>query len=206
MGNAAGTGATRRSIAHGESYLNSLSKEIKSTGGEVGALAACSPILCTFLCPRKLLHISSKNSHFPASQYSICTALFSPFLEVTPEEMQESLNTNVVAAFSFSREAIIKFKENTTDAENPNCGTLGVAASACGNTMTSGFAIGKFGARGQSQSLVKYTQNHDRRRPRAQRGSPESPASIAQSYLSLVNQEKSAWTWELDLRPAHEKW
>ncbi|KAJ6578038.1 hypothetical protein B0H19DRAFT_1337977 [Mycena capillaripes] len=85
-----------------------------------------------------------------------------PFLEVTPEEVQESqsipsclsLNTNIVAAFSFSREAILKFKENTIEAENPNRGTL-IFASTRGNAMTSGFAIGKFGARGLSQSLVE---------------------------------------------------
>jgi len=33
-----------------------------------------------------------------------------------------------------------------------------------------------------------------------------SPESIAKSYLYLVNQDRSAWTWELDLRPSHEKW
>ncbi|KAJ7740093.1 hypothetical protein B0H16DRAFT_1676389 [Mycena metata] len=26
------------------------------------------------------------------------------------------------------------------------------------------------------------------------------------AYLYLVNQDRAAWTWELDLRPAHEKW
>jgi NAD(P)-dependent dehydrogenase (short-subunit alcohol dehydrogenase family) len=69
-----------------------------------------------------------------------------------------ALNTNVTAAFSFSREAILKFKENTIDAENPNRGTLiftGATASMRGNTMTSAFSIGKFGARALSQSLAK---------------------------------------------------
>ncbi|KAG1767825.1 hypothetical protein EDD22DRAFT_978105 [Suillus occidentalis] len=32
------------------------------------------------------------------------------------------------------------------------------------------------------------------------------PNSIAKSYLHLVKQDSSAWTWEIDLRPAHEKW
>lgn len=27
-----------------------------------------------------------------------------------------------------------------------------------------------------------------------------------QTYMYLVRQDRSAWTWELDLRPAHEKW
>ncbi|KAK0216498.1 hypothetical protein EDD85DRAFT_798471 [Armillaria nabsnona] len=33
-----------------------------------------------------------------------------------------------------------------------------------------------------------------------------SPDGIAESYLHLIKQPRSAWTWELDLRPAHEKW
>ncbi|KAI0747138.1 NAD(P)-binding protein [Daedaleopsis nitida] len=32
------------------------------------------------------------------------------------------------------------------------------------------------------------------------------PASIAAGYLYLVGQDRSAWTWELDFRPAHERW
>ena len=69
-----------------------------------------------------------------------------------------ALNTNVAAACAFSRESILKFKENTIDAENPNRGTLiftGATASTRGNTMTSAFSIAKFGVRGLSQSLAK---------------------------------------------------
>ena len=33
-----------------------------------------------------------------------------------------------------------------------------------------------------------------------------NPDSIAKGYLYLANQDRSAWTWELDLRPAHERW
>ncbi|KAN0118983.1 hypothetical protein V8E52_004755 [Russula decolorans] len=39
----------------------------------------------------------------------------------------------------------------------------------------------------------------------ANRDGSLSPESIAKSYLYLANQDRSAWTWELDLRPAHEK-
>jgi len=32
------------------------------------------------------------------------------------------------------------------------------------------------------------------------------PESIAKAYWYLAHQDRSAWTWELDMRPAHEKW
>ncbi|KAJ3494866.1 hypothetical protein NLJ89_g10720 [Agrocybe chaxingu] len=95
----------------------------------------------------------------------------------------------------------------------------GATASARGNTTTSAFAVGKFGTRALSQSLAKEFGKEnihvahaiidgailtDRQRDR---NSPEwqnnadvrlHPDSIAASYLYLVNQDRSAWTWELD--------
>ncbi|KAJ7888573.1 hypothetical protein B0H14DRAFT_2693017 [Mycena olivaceomarginata] len=239
VGNAAGTGAAAARafskagysvalIARGQASLNALSEEIKSTGGEA------APFCMPSYTPGNFSSVfASISSQFPASQYSMRAALFNigygvwkPFLEVTPEEVQESLDTNVAAAFSFSRETILKFKENSIDAQNPTRGTLiftGATASMRGNTRTSAFSIGKFGARALSQSLAKEFGKDDihvahaiidgqimtgAALARAGDNPPSglSPDSIAQSYLYLANQEKSAWTWELDLRPAHERW
>lgn len=32
------------------------------------------------------------------------------------------------------------------------------------------------------------------------------PDDIAKSYLALIDQPKSAWTQELDIRPSNENW
>ncbi|KAF8292376.1 hypothetical protein DL93DRAFT_2234353, partial [Clavulina sp. PMI_390] len=32
------------------------------------------------------------------------------------------------------------------------------------------------------------------------------PASIAKAYWYLAHQDRQAWTFEIDLRPAHENW
>jgi len=110
-------------------------------------------------------------------------------------------------------------------------GTLiftGATASLRGNTTTSAFAAGKFGLRALSQSLAKEFGKENIHvahaiidggiltdRSAGYRNDPAweqnedvrlNPDSIAQTYLYLTNQERSAWTWELDLRPAHEKW
>ncbi|KAJ7101416.1 hypothetical protein B0H15DRAFT_411285 [Mycena belliarum] len=239
VGNAAGTGAAAARVfsnagygialvARNQGSLNALSDEINGAGGN--AVPFCMP---SYSPGNFSTTFASIRNSFPASHYSFRAALFNighgvwkPFLEVTPEDVQESFNTNVAAAFSFSREAILKFKENTTDTENPNRGTLiftGATASIRGNTMTSAFSIGKFGARALSQSLAKEFGKDDIHVAHAiidgqimtgaalarlgdKPPSGLSPESIAQSYLYLANQEKSAWTWELDLRPAHEKW
>ncbi|KAK7023003.1 NAD-P-binding protein [Favolaschia claudopus] len=232
IGRAAGTGAAvaRRFskegysvalIARGEDSLNALSDEIKKGGGE--AAPYCIPSYSPDDIASAFTSISAQ---FPNSHYALRAALFNvgyavwkPFLEVTAAEVQESLNTNVAAAFAFSRSAILKFKENNLNAENPKRGTLiftGATASTRGNKMTSAFSIGKFGARALSQSLAKefgkdgihveIMTGAALERSRDQPLSGLSPESIAQAYMYLVNQEKSAWTWELDLRPAQEQW
>ncbi|KAJ7604914.1 hypothetical protein FB45DRAFT_954708 [Roridomyces roridus] len=234
IGNAAGTGAAAARtfsksgysvalLARRQGSLDALANNLKGSGGD--AASFCMPSYT----PKDFTStFSAIRSHFPASKYSLRATLWNigfaiemPFLQVTPEEVQESLDTNVSAAFAFSHEAILQFKQNTVDAENPARGTLiftGATASTRGNTMTSAFSIGKFGARALSQSLAKEFGKDDihaiidgqimtgsalsNEKP----PSGLSPESIAQSYLYLVNQEKSAWTWELDLHPAHEKW
>lgn len=91
--------------------------------------------------------------------------IWKPFLDLTEEEVRESLDVNALAAFTFSREVLLEFTKN--DVEQPSeggkggsrkKGTLiftGATASIRGNTTTSAFAIGKFGVRALSQSLAK---------------------------------------------------
>ena len=93
---------------------------------------------------------------FPSLRSSL-TRNPQPFLEVTPEEVQESVDTNIVAAFAFSREAITAFKGLDLNDKGKR-GTLlftGATASLRGNTTTSAFAAGKFAVRALSQSLAK---------------------------------------------------
>lgn len=107
---------------------------------------------------------SSIHSHFPSSSFSVRAALFNvglsifkPFLDIKPEEVQQCLETNVLAGFAFSREAILSFKRNDLDAAGTR-GTLiftGATASTRGNVSTSAMAAAKSANRALSQSLAK---------------------------------------------------
>ncbi|KAJ7060509.1 hypothetical protein C8F01DRAFT_1142925 [Mycena amicta] len=235
IGNASGTGsAAARAfakagysvalIARNKASLEACAKEINANGGEA------EPFCMASYSPKNFSDtFSSIQSHFSASEYSFRAALFNigyavwkPFLETTPEEVEESLNTNVAAAFAFSREAILKFKENPVDTQHPARGTLiftGATASTRGGATTSAFSSSKSALRSLSQSLAKEFGKDDIHVAHTiidgliQTGSaPQTetlkldPESIAQAHLYLTQQAKSAWTWELDLRPATEKW
>jgi NADP-dependent 3-hydroxy acid dehydrogenase YdfG len=69
------------------------------------------------------------------------------------------VDTNIVAAFAFARQAILAFKElDIEEGGKGKRGTLlftGATASLRGNTTTSAFAASKFGIRALAQSLAK---------------------------------------------------
>ncbi|KAF9530714.1 short-chain dehydrogenase/reductase SDR [Crepidotus variabilis] len=244
VGNGLGTGgATARLfakngyevalIARGGNTLESLAKEINSNGGQAKSFPVSS-----YSHEDVTNAWSSIHKAFPKPEYAIRAAVFNggagvfkKFLDITPEDVQTSLQASVASAFSFSRGAILAFKDNDIDESNGARGSLiftGATASIRGNILTSSFAAGKHGLRALSQSLGKeFGQENihvahaiidggiltDRSREYKNDPSWETnanihlkPESIAASYLYLVNQDRSAWTWELDLRPAHEKW
>jgi len=90
----------------------------------------------------------------------------------------------------------------------------GYANSSC-------FAMGKFGLRGLAQSMARELQPknvhvghfvidggigraEDPNDPRAaERGDDGllSPDAIAETYYHVYRQHRSAWTWEIELRP-----
>jgi NAD(P)-dependent dehydrogenase (short-subunit alcohol dehydrogenase family) len=95
----------------------------------------------------------------------------------------------------------------------------GASASLKGFAMSSSFAMGKFALRGLAQSAARELQPKgihvvhfiiDGGVANAQRTSevPDSmldPDAIAQTYLDVMRQHRSAWTFEVDLRPWTEK-
>ena len=99
----------------------------------------------------------------------------------------------------------------------------GASASVKGYPNSSSFAMGKFGLRGLAQSLARelqpqnihvahfvidggILQGADDARG-AQRGDDGMllPDEIAKTYLQVHRQHRSAWTWEVELRPWVEK-
>lgn len=99
----------------------------------------------------------------------------------------------------------------------------GASASVKGYPNSSSFAMGKFGLRGLAQSMARelHPQNihighfvidggiikksgDDRAVARGDDGMLD-PDAIAESYLQFHRQHRSAWSWELEVRPWVEK-
>ena len=97
----------------------------------------------------------------------------------------------------------------------------GASASVKGYARSASFAMGKFALRGLAQSIARELapkgihvahividgaiRNPGREEPPDAPDSLLDPDAIARTYLHLLQQDRSAWTWEVELRPWVER-
>ncbi|MDX2270350.1 MAG: SDR family NAD(P)-dependent oxidoreductase [Cyanobacteriota bacterium] len=97
----------------------------------------------------------------------------------------------------------------------------GASASVKGYPQSAPFAMGKFALRGLAQSIARELaprnihvahfvidggiRSATRQDPPDQPDSYLDPDAIAQTYLAILRQPRSAWTWEVELRPWVER-
>ena len=97
----------------------------------------------------------------------------------------------------------------------------GASASMKGYPQSAAFAMGKFALRGLAQSMARELapqgihvghvvidgaiRNPGRTEPADAPDSMLDPDAIAASYWHLITQPRSAWTWEIELRPWVER-
>src|SRR5579885_2422433 len=97
----------------------------------------------------------------------------------------------------------------------------GASASVKGYAQSAPFAMGKFALRGLAQSMARELspqgihvahividggiRSASRQNPPDRPDGFLDPDAIAQTYLHLVQQHRSAWAWEVELRPWIEK-
>jgi NAD(P)-dependent dehydrogenase (short-subunit alcohol dehydrogenase family) len=94
----------------------------------------------------------------------------------------------------------------------------GASASVKGYAESAPFAMGKFALRGLAQSLarefaprgihVAHFVIDGAIRPAGRADDADAmldPDAIAQAYLHVLMQPRSAWTWEIELRPWAER-
>jgi NAD(P)-dependent dehydrogenase (short-subunit alcohol dehydrogenase family) len=140
-------------------------------------------------------------------------------LELEPETFEQSWKANCLGGFLAARAVVPAMLERGR-------GTVifsGATASLRGAARFAGLAVGKFGLRALAQSMARELGPQgihvahviidgmiDTVRMRAMVGDrPKEtmldPAAIAETYWQLHAQDRTAWTHELDLRPAVEK-
>ena len=140
-----------------------------------------------------------------------------PLIELDTAAVAKSLAITAYGGFLVAQEAAKRMLLNKHGAIL----FTGASASVKGYPLSAPFAMGKFALRGLAQSIARELQpkgihvahfviDGGIRGPRhvEQADAPDSmldPDAIAQNYLNVLMQDRSAWTWEIELRPWVEK-
>ena len=137
-----------------------------------------------------------------------------PFIELDPDDVYKALMITCYGGFLVGQEAA---KRMLVVGQGSILFT-GASASVKGYKNSAPFAMGKFGLRGLAQSMARELAPNNihvahfvidggiegPKHPRKSSSIEDSlldPDAIADTYLHVYDQPRSAWTWEIELRP-----
>ena len=136
-----------------------------------------------------------------------------PFVELDAADVERAIRISAFAGFLVAQQAARRMLPNGRGAIL----LTGASASVKGYAQSAPFAMGKFALRGLAQSMARELAPRgihvahfvidggiaSERRPQ-QPDKPDAlldPDAIAATYLHVLRQPRSAWTWEVELRP-----
>jgi NAD(P)-dependent dehydrogenase (short-subunit alcohol dehydrogenase family) len=134
-----------------------------------------------------------------------------PLTELDPAAVRKTLEVTAFGAFLVAQAAarmMLPVKHGTILFTGASAGVKGYAQSAP-------FAMGKFALRGLAQSMARELHPQGIHvahvvidggirasgRPDSGNDNTLDPEAIAQSYLHLIDQPRSSWSWEIEVRP-----
>jgi short-subunit dehydrogenase len=134
-----------------------------------------------------------------------------PITGLVPADVQKTLQVCAFGAFLTAQQAARRMIPR-------GAGTImltGASAGVKGYAQSAPFAMGKFALRGLAQSLARELHPQgvhvahvvidggirSARRPETGQDTLLDPDAIAESYLHLIRQPRSSWSWEIEVRP-----
>src|SRR6266508_2279778 len=162
------------------------------------------------------------DASFGAPEIVIYNASFrtrGPLTELDPADVEKSIAVSAYGGFLVAQQAARRMLAKQHGAIL----FTGASASVKGYAQSAPFAMGKFALRGLAQSMARELAprgihvahfvidggiSRGASDPRAgERGADGRllPDEIAKNYLHVYRQHRSAWTWEVELRPWVER-
>jgi NAD(P)-dependent dehydrogenase (short-subunit alcohol dehydrogenase family) len=140
-----------------------------------------------------------------------------PFVDLDPNDVERALAVTAYGAFLVAQQAARRMLPKKHGAIL----LTGASAGVKGYPQSAPFAMGKFALRGLAQSMARELSPQgihvahvvvdggikSARRPDPP-DNPDSmldPDAIAGTYMHLIHQPRSAWAWEVEVRPWVEK-
>ena len=139
------------------------------------------------------------------------------FTDLVPADVAQAIAVSAFGGFLVAQQAATRMLPNKHGAIL----FTGASASVKGYAQSAPFAMGKFALRGLAQSMARELspqgihvahfvidggiRSSARAEPADRPDSMLDPDAIALSYWNVLQQPRSAWSWELELRPWVEK-
>lgn len=140
-----------------------------------------------------------------------------PIAELDPNDVQRALQVSAYGAFLVAQQAVLRM----LPARRGAIVLTGATAGVKGFALSAPFAMGKFALRGLAQSLARELAPQGihvvhvvidggiraahRPDPAAAPDSTLDPDAIADSTWHTLTQHRSAWSWEIEVRPWVER-
>ena len=140
-----------------------------------------------------------------------------PLVELDPEQVRKSLEVSAFGAFLVAQQAARRM----LPAGRGAIALTGASAGIKGFAQSAPFAMGKFALRGLAQSMAREfspqgvhvfhvvvdgaIRSASRPDPVDAPDSTLDPDAIAEAIWAGVHQPRSAWAWEIELRPWVER-
>ncbi|KAF2631989.1 NAD(P)-binding protein [Macroventuria anomochaeta] len=215
-------------LARKPEHFESLADEIKKSGGK--ALGVSTDVSSQESLQNALAQIKKEFGNDVSAAAAIFNAsggfLRKPFLETDASVFEQSINVSALGGILFSQTflpLLLKAKEAGSE-HPPTLIFTGATASIKSSAQLASFSTGKWALRALSQSLAKEfgpqgvhvahaiidgVIDIPRTKEWLKDLGPEAKLSsdgIANDYWYLHTQPATNFTWELDTRPAVEKW
>ena len=151
--------------------------------------------------------------------YNAAQRVRGPFVDLDPGEVARAIEVTAFGAFLVAQQAARRMVPRKSGAIL----FTGASAGVKGFAQSAAFAMGKFALRGLAQSMARELHPKGvhiahfvidggvRNESRGRAEPPDAPDSlldpdaIAASYMHVLEQPRSAWAWEIELRPWVEK-
>jgi NAD(P)-dependent dehydrogenase (short-subunit alcohol dehydrogenase family) len=190
--------------------------KLRSLCEETGAVAFACDVADAKQVDRLFAQVDARFPRLDVAVFNPSARTRGPLVDLDPEEVRRALTVTAMGGFLVAHAAARRMVAR-------NFGAIlftGASASVKGYAQSAPFAMAKFALRGLAQSMARELSPQgihvahfviDGAIQPAGRESTQrldamlDPDAIAETYLHVLKQPRSAWTWEVELRPWTEK-